>query len=181
MLSEDVVCSYGIVFFRPSRIFWGAFWRGAVCCLFYDPSEVTLISTKPWEGRGTASPVPNSTPLPSLSLESTRRLCEPALSCYRDAYVWACGCHMAKRGTSLVDLDFKGLIHDTQCIYECHTPRTQSSSVELFKDLMHLTKIHVLFKRCIISHAENCSLDVAVSVKLLNLTLLSHPFNSFSL
>lgn len=167
MLSEDVVCSYGIVFFRPSRIFWGAFWRGAVCCLFCDSSEVTLISMKFWERRGTASNAPTPPhPQPSpLSLESTSRLCEPVLSCYRDAYVWACGRHMAKRGTSLVDFDFKGLIHDTQCIYECHTHHTQlfffNVIKNLFKDLMHLTRIHVLFKRCIISHAENCGVDVA--------------------
>lgn len=53
LLFGDVV--HHIRYFPLSRIFWGAFWRGALCCLFYDPSEVTLISMKSWKGRGTAS------------------------------------------------------------------------------------------------------------------------------
>ena len=96
-------CRLGMLFvptwyFSSSKIFWGAAWRAALC-LLRDPSEVTLVSTKSWKGRGAASWSPSLL----FSLESTRCWCEPALTSWRhSAYVLAFGCHMAERATPFV-------------------------------------------------------------------------------
>lgn len=65
-LSGDV-CSY-VWYFVHSRIFWGAFWRDALCCVFFFPRRSLKFHWFPWSlGRGGEL---QTNPAPAYSLWS---------------------------------------------------------------------------------------------------------------